>query len=91
VEYLEGLAKSVFGRPSLLDSSPALDYLKGILAEAHFSEGYKRNFTIATENIETGEYTLFNRDNIAFGDELAAAALSSSSIIMIFPPLHFKD
>lgn len=91
VEYPEGLAKSVFGRPSLLDSSPALDYLKGILADEHFSEGYKRSFTIATENIETGEYTLFNRDNIAFGDELAAAALSSSSIPMVFPPLHFKD
>ena len=30
-EYPEGIAKSVFGRPSLLDDAPALEFLKGIL------------------------------------------------------------
>ena len=31
-EWPEGIAKSVFGRPSLLDDSPALAYLEGLLA-----------------------------------------------------------
>ena len=59
-EWPEGIAKSVFGRPSLLDDSPALAFLEGLLAQPQFSEGFKRPFTIAAENVETGEYTLFN-------------------------------
>jgi predicted acylesterase/phospholipase RssA len=31
-KYPEGLAKSVLGRPSLLDDAPALEFLKGLLA-----------------------------------------------------------
>lgn len=90
-EYPEGIAKSVFGRPSLLDDTPALETLKSLLSEPQYSEGFKRPFTIAAENVETGEYTLFNQNNITFGDELAAAALSSSSIPTVFPPRFFKD
>jgi predicted acylesterase/phospholipase RssA len=71
---------------SLLDSSPALSTLKRLLAESQFVDGYKRDYTIAAENVETGEYTLFTRDNVKFGDELAQAALSSSSIPTVFPP-----
>jgi predicted acylesterase/phospholipase RssA len=71
---------------SLLDSSPALDTLKGLLAQSQFVNGYKRDFTIAAENVETGEYTLFTRDNVLFGDQLAQAALSSGSIPTVFPP-----
>ena len=85
-EWPEGLSSSVFKEMSLLDSSPALDTLKGLLAQSQFVNGYKRGFTIAAENVETGEYTLFTRDNVLFGDELAQAALSSGSIPTVFPP-----
>ena len=71
---------------SLLDSSPALSTLKRLLAESQFVDGYKRDYTMAAENVETGEYTLFTRYNVKFGDELAQAALSSSSIPTVFPP-----
>ena len=89
-EWPEGIEKSFFGRPSLLDDSPALAFLEGLLAQPQFSEGFKRPFTMAAENVENGEYTLFNQDNITFGPELAAAALSSSSIPTVFPPRPFK-
>ena len=46
---------------------------------------------MAAENVENGEYTLFTRYNITFGDELATAALASSSIPTVFPPMHFQD
>jgi predicted acylesterase/phospholipase RssA len=71
---------------SLLDDSPSITFLNEILSEPRFAEGYKRNFTIATENVETGEYHLFTRDNVSFGDELVHAAMSSSSIPTVFPP-----
>jgi predicted acylesterase/phospholipase RssA len=44
---------------------------------------------MAAENVENGEYTLFTRDNITFGDELATVALASGSIPTVFPPMHF--
>jgi hypothetical protein len=85
-EWPEGLARSVLGEMSLLDDSPSITFLNEILSEPKFAEGYKRNFTIATENVETGEYHLFTRDNVTFGDELVHAAMSSSSIPVVFPP-----
>lgn len=57
--------------PSLLDDSPAVVFMSDMLAQPQFSEGYKRNFTLASENVNTGEYHLFTRDNVAFGDDLA--------------------
>ncbi len=46
--------------------------------------------TIGTVNIETGQYTTFGNNNCAFGEELANAALCSSSIPIVFPPNHFQ-
>ena len=51
---------------------------------------FKRRFTLAAEDVATGEYVLWTQDNIAV-DELPKAALSSGSIPGVFPPMHFKD
>ena len=49
----------------------------------------KRNFTINAANVETGDYESFNQTNTAIND-IAQAAVSSSSIPGVFPPQHFK-
>jgi predicted acylesterase/phospholipase RssA len=91
VEYPEGFARALMNRPSLLDTSPFIPYLTSILSDERFVDGFKRNFTIGSVNVETGEFTTFNRENIAFGEELATVAVCSSSIPVVFPPTHFRD
>lgn len=91
IEYPEGLVKALTERPSLLDTSPFIPWLTDVLSDDKLSGGFKRNFTIGTLNVESGEFTTFNRDNITFGEELATAAVCSSSIPIVFPPTHFKD
>ena len=91
IEYPEGPIKALTDRPSLIDTSPFISYLTSILLDERLSGGYKRDFTIGTVNVGTGEFTTFNRDNITFGEELATAAVCSSSIPAVFPPTHFRD
>ena len=91
IEYPEGPLKALTNRPSLIDTSPFIAYLTGILLDERLSGGYKRDFTIGTVNVGTGEFTTFNKENIAFGEELATAAVCSSSIPAVFPPTYFKD
>jgi predicted acylesterase/phospholipase RssA len=91
IEYPEGPIKAFINRPSLIDTSPFIPFLTGVLQDERLSEGYKRNFTIGTVNVETGEFTTFNRENVHFGEELATAAVCSSSIPIVFPPTHFRD
>jgi predicted acylesterase/phospholipase RssA len=63
--------------------------MTSFLDDPVFADGYQRDYTMSAVNVETGEYHIFNRDNIIFGEELAQAALSSSSIPVVFPPRHF--
>jgi predicted acylesterase/phospholipase RssA len=51
--------------------------------------GFKRDFTMAATNVETGEYHRFTRDNIGYGDDLAEAAMASGSIPFFLPPRPF--
>jgi predicted acylesterase/phospholipase RssA len=53
-----------------------------------FSEGFKRDFSLATANIETGEYTIYNRENLT-PETAPYAAMSSGSIPVVFQPRHF--
>jgi predicted acylesterase/phospholipase RssA len=82
--------KEMLELPSLLDDSPAVEWLTGLLREPRFVNGYKRDFTIAATNLATGTYDLFTRDNVEFGRELATAAMCSSSIPGVFQPRYFK-
>ena len=50
---------------------------------------FKRRFSIASANVATGEYVIFNQDNIDFKD-IGTVAVASSSIPGVFPPTHFK-
>ena len=51
---------------------------------------FKRTFTVAAVNVDTGEYETFNNDNITF-DEMPTAAMASGSIPVVFAPQHFHD
>jgi len=57
---------------------------------ASFPEGLKRRFTITAVDVSNGIYTEFNQTNTEF-NELADAALSSSSIPGVFPPHQWRD
>jgi predicted acylesterase/phospholipase RssA len=88
-EWPEGLIKSVLdGRPSILNDEPGIEYLTDKLSDPIFT-GFKRDFSIAAQDIETNEYHQFTPDNVAFGSELAKAAFASASIPVVFPPMHF--
>ena len=51
-----------------------------------FSEGFKRNATVAAVNVETGEYTLFTNKNTKWGDDWAMAAIASGSVPGVLQP-----
>ena len=61
-----------------------------ILKEPRFINGYKRDWTIGTVNLATGEFELFDRHNTEFGRELATVSMCSSSIPGVFPPRYFQ-
>lgn len=49
----------------------------------YFTGGFKRNFSIGTVNISTGEETIYGRDNITVED-LPSVAMASGSIPVVF-------
>lgn len=61
-----------------------------ITQQPQFAAGFQRDFALSTVNIETGEYTVYGRDNITVA-ELPTAAMCSASIPVAFPPRNFKD
>jgi len=83
----ESVTYSLKNNVSLFDTTPALNYLRGLLAP--FPEGFKKRVSIAADDLEKGEVVIFDQTNTSFYD-LAQAALSSSSIPVVFPPQHFK-
>ena len=72
----------------MLDNSNAVGFIKKTMEGSGATE-FKRTFTVAAANVETGEYTPFNNDNITF-EEMPTAAMSSGSIPAVFAPQHFK-
>ena len=66
--------------PGILDGTPGREQLKATLNMPVFSEGFKRNATVAAVNVETGEYTLFTNKNTKWGDDWAMAAIASGSV-----------
>lgn len=71
-----------------VDNSPLLNFLEKTLTV--FKDGYQRRVTLATANVETGEYTQLDQTNLDFQD-LPKAAVSSASIPFIFPPFKWKN
>ena len=65
-----------------LDDGPLLTFMQHTINKF---DHFERRVTVAAVNIETGEFTEFNNDNINFR-ELAMAAKSSASIPFVFPP-----
>lgn len=80
------LEHSLFHEKSLLDTAPALITLRDIMS---VRSDFQRKVTIAAADVENGEYVTFDQNNTSYYD-MAQAALSSSSIPIVFPPQHFK-
>ena len=87
LNWPEGPAKALFNKGGILDNSPATGFIKKTMDGSGSTE-FKRTFTVAAANVETGEYTPFNNDNITF-EEMPTAAMSSGSIPTVFAPQHF--
>ena len=82
----KGLIRGCLTEKGCLNDAPMLAQLKEITS--YYTE-VKRNFTIHAANVETGEYMSFNQTNTAIED-VAQAAVSSSSIPGVWPPQNFK-
>lgn len=67
-----------------------MEFITAITKEPEFAKGFQRDFSLATVNVATGEYTVWNRENITVED-LPSATLSSASIPVVFQPRPFKD
>lgn len=85
-QWPEGIAKAMFSEAGMLDNTPALTFMWDAIKDL---KTFKRTFTVAAANVETGVYQTFNNDNITF-EEMPQAALSSGSIPGVFAPQHFK-
>ena len=70
----------LFDSDSMLDLTPAHQTLQNILS---VREDFARRVTIGAADVETGEFVEFTQDNTSY-NELAEAAVSSSSIPIIF-------
>lgn len=51
------IVMGLMNKSGLLDNSPLLNYLEGVLATF---DGYKRRTVLHTTNVETGEITFFS-------------------------------
>ena len=83
-----GKVQGVTLKNGMVDNSPLVAYLRGIVGDPMFSAGFKRRVTLATVNVNNGEYTEFTQKNITFA-QLADAAVASSSIPFVFPPYNW--
>ena len=80
-----GIAGGLVGHSGIFDSSPLFSLLTRLLAEA--GGAFHRKLTVASANVDTGAYTLFNETD----PEIIKGILSSASIPFIFPHQHWED
>ena len=57
--------------------------MNSILQEPQFANGYQRNFAFGTVDVNTGEFTVYDNDNLTLA-EGPYAAMSSASIPVVF-------
>ena len=86
-EWPEGLKSAFVKEPGLLDNSALVTFLRDTISQ--FPDGYQRKITIAAADVESGEYHTFDELNTPV-EHLYDAAVSSSSIQMIFPPHYYN-
>lgn len=85
-----GPVRSLWESPSLLNDEPAVEFITAQTTKPYFEGGFKRDFSIGTVNISTGEETIYGRDNITV-DDLPYVAMASGSIPVVFQPRLFRD
>jgi predicted acylesterase/phospholipase RssA len=69
----------------IADNTPALEFLRGILAER---PGFGRRAAVGSLEVNSGEFWEFTPDNTKYED-FAQAAICSASIPVAFEPQHF--
>ena len=82
---LEGFVDSCLSEISCLDTTPALEWLRGQLVNF---EKVNRRFSVSAVDVNTGDVITFNQTNTEYAD-IPQAVLSSSSVPGAFPPQHF--
>ena len=81
------IVEGFFNKAGLVDNSPLLAWLTNITSK---SPDFQRRTVLQTTNVNTGEITIFNQDNLEWKDA-AKAGVSSASIPGIFPPFIWDD
>jgi len=71
----------------MVDNTPLLEFLTNTISQF---DDYKRRVVLMSTEVNTGDATFFNNDNLPFRD-LPKAAVASSSIPGIFPPFVWGD
>ena len=71
----------------MLDNSPLLHFLEGVVADF---DDYKRRVVLMTADVNTGDVVTFSQENLKLSD-MPKAAVSSASIPAVFPPFHWGD
>ena len=80
-----GIAEGLVHHSGIFDSSPLFDLLTRLLKDA--GGVFHRKLTVASANVNTGAYTLFDEKD----PEIVKGILSSASIPFIFPHQHWDD
>lgn len=80
-QWPQGITQGLHEK-GLVNDSEGVKYINRIIEP--FGQ-IRRRFTIAAADVGTGEFVEFNQTSIAF-EEVAQAAMSSSSIPGFFPP-----
>lgn len=76
----------LFKEPSVLDDNPGLETLRGIVA---YKGEIARRFAVSAVDVNTGDYIPMTQEDTAV-ENLAQAAIASSSIPIIFPPTQMN-
>jgi len=86
-----GIIAGLTTKPSIVDSTPLLEYLTGILTDmSMFPEGVLRHSIVGTVNIDNGYYKRFRLDEIPkdqFATEGPKQIVSSASLPGLFLPM----
>lgn len=81
------IAEGLTMKAGLLDNSPLLAYMQGLVKD-NFTK-YGRRVSIGSANVNTGEFHVFDQKNTALED-LARASFASASIPTVFPPYNWE-
>jgi hypothetical protein len=89
---LDPIGKGIFEETGVVDDSPLMTYLNGVLKEIGDAHGHKfqRMINIDAMDAITGNLIPFTEKTVAF-DDFAKVAVSSASLPGLFPARKYND